>query len=65
LTTVRIPDGVDDASVRKHLLTENNIEIGGGLGPFKGKVWRIGLMGYSSQANNVMLLLAALKKALG
>jgi alanine-glyoxylate transaminase/serine-glyoxylate transaminase/serine-pyruvate transaminase len=64
LTTVRIPEGVDDATVRKQLLTENNIEIGGGLGPFKGKVWRIGLMGYSSQTNNVMLLLAALEKAI-
>ncbi len=64
LTTVRIPDGVDDAAVRKQLLTANSIEIGGGLGPFKGQVWRIGLMGYSSTANNVFLLLAALENAL-
>jgi alanine-glyoxylate transaminase/serine-glyoxylate transaminase/serine-pyruvate transaminase len=64
LTTVRIPDGVDDVAVRKQLLTDHNIEIGGGLGPLKGKVWRIGLMGYSSKINNVMLLIAALERAL-
>jgi alanine-glyoxylate transaminase/serine-glyoxylate transaminase/serine-pyruvate transaminase len=63
LTTVRIPTGVDDAAVRKQLLNRNNIEIGGGLGALKGKVWRIGLMGYSSTANNVLLVLAALEDA--
>jgi alanine-glyoxylate transaminase/serine-glyoxylate transaminase/serine-pyruvate transaminase len=64
LTTVHIPNGVDDAAVRKQLLEQYNIEIGGGLGPFKGKVWRIGLMGYSSKANNVVLVLAALENAM-
>ncbi len=64
LNAVRIPDGVDDLAVRKRLLTNFGIEIGGGLGDFKGKVWRIGLMGYGCRANNVLLLLAALEKCL-
>ena len=64
LNTVRIPDGVDDAKVRARLLNEFNIEIGGGLGVFKGKLWRIGLMGSGSTPNNVLLVLAALEKAL-
>lgn len=64
LTTVRIPSGVDDLRVRQKLLEEHSIEIGGGLGPLKGQVWRIGLMGYSSAAENVLLLLHALEKAL-
>ncbi|QQS47125.1 MAG: alanine--glyoxylate aminotransferase family protein [Acidobacteriota bacterium] len=64
LNAVRIPEGVDDARVRSRLLEEFNIEIGGGLGVFKGKVWRIGLMGAGSTENNVLLLLAALEKAL-
>jgi alanine-glyoxylate transaminase/serine-glyoxylate transaminase/serine-pyruvate transaminase len=62
LTTVCIPDGVDDMAVRKSLLEDYHIEIGGGLGNLKGKVWRIGLMGYSSQMENVLLLLAALER---
>lgn len=61
LNAVRIPDGVEDAQVRKRLLEEYNIEIGGGLGPFAGKIWRIGLMGESSTPNHVNMLLAALK----
>lgn len=61
LTTVRIPDDLDEMNVRKRLLEEYNIEIAGGLGELKGKVWRIGLMGYSSRIENVTLLLAALK----
>ncbi|WP_217633362.1 pyridoxal-phosphate-dependent aminotransferase family protein [Pricia antarctica] len=61
LNAVRIPEGVDDTDVRKRLLEKYNIEIGGGLGPFAGKVWRIGLMGESSDANHVNMLLAALK----
>ncbi len=61
LNAVRIPEGVDDTDVRKRLLEKYNIEIGGGLGPFAGKVWRIGLMGESSDANHVHMLLAALK----
>ena len=60
LTTVRIPDDLDEMNVRKRLLEEYNIEIAGGLGELKGKVWRIGLMGYSSRIENVTLLLAAL-----
>lgn len=64
LTTVRIPSGVDDAAVRKGLLNGFNLEIGGGLGPLKGLVWRIGLMGYSSNPENVLLVLASLEKML-
>jgi alanine-glyoxylate transaminase/serine-glyoxylate transaminase/serine-pyruvate transaminase len=58
---VRVPDGVDDARVRARLLREYNIEISGGLGPLKGKIWRIGLMGHSSQPRLVLGLLAALE----
>jgi alanine-glyoxylate transaminase/serine-glyoxylate transaminase/serine-pyruvate transaminase len=64
LNAVRIPEGVDDAGVRGALLNRLGIEIGGGLGAFKGKVWRIGLMGYGSRENNVLLLLAALEQLL-
>lgn len=64
LTTVRVPEGVNEAQVRARLLNEYNIEIGGGLGELKGKVWRVGLMGYSSRPENVLLLLAALKEIL-
>jgi alanine-glyoxylate transaminase/serine-glyoxylate transaminase/serine-pyruvate transaminase len=65
LNAVRLPAGVDDAAVRKRLLEQFNIEIGSGLGEFKGKVWRIGLMGYNSRAANVLLFLAALEQCLG
>jgi alanine-glyoxylate transaminase/serine-glyoxylate transaminase/serine-pyruvate transaminase len=64
LNAVRIPAGVDDAAVRKALLEQYNIEIGAGLGAFKGKVWRIGLMGYASRQNNVLILLAAMEQLL-
>jgi len=64
LTTVVVPPGVDDLQVRRRLLDEYSIEIAGGLGELKGKVWRIGLMGYSSREENVDLLLDALKKLL-
>jgi alanine-glyoxylate transaminase/serine-glyoxylate transaminase/serine-pyruvate transaminase len=64
LTTVAVPDGVDEAAVRSALLRDYNIEIGGGLGAFRGRVWRIGLMGESSTANNVLLCLAALEAVL-
>ena len=64
LTSVRIPSGVDDLRVRKKLLNESGIEIGGGLGPLKGQIWRIGLMGHSSSTENVLLLLSALEKLL-
>ncbi|MGD9722602.1 MAG: alanine--glyoxylate aminotransferase family protein [Pirellulales bacterium] len=65
LNAVRIPAGVDDAAVRSGLLNRFGIEIGGGLGAFKGKVWRIGLMGYGARANNVYVLLSALEQLLG
>lgn len=64
LTTVWVPDGVDEAGVRRRLLDEYNIEIAGGLGVFKGRIWRIGLMGYSSRRENVVLLLGALERLL-
>src|SRR6185503_5156984 len=64
LNAVRIPAGVDDAAVRKSLLERFGIEIGAGLGAFKGKVWRIGLMGYGSRQANVLALVAALEQLL-
>jgi len=64
LNAVSVPDGADDAVVRKQLLNEFGIEIGGGLGAFKGKVWRIGLMGSASTRSNVLLFLSALEKCL-
>ncbi len=64
VTAVKIPAGVDDRKVRGRLLEEFNIEIAGGLGELKGKIWRVGLMGASSTENNVLLLLAALEKCL-
>jgi len=64
LNAIRIPDGVDDLAVRKRLLNDYGIEIGGGLGAFKGKAWRVGLMGYGSNRRNVTLLLAALRDIL-
>jgi alanine-glyoxylate transaminase/serine-glyoxylate transaminase/serine-pyruvate transaminase len=64
VTAVMIPSGVDDVKVRNQLLNEFNIEIAGGLGPVKGKIWRVGLMGYSSQKPFVLLFLAALEKVL-
>jgi len=65
LNAVHVPDGADDARVRSRLLNEYGIEIGAGLGPFKGRAWRVGLMGHSSTQRNVMLLLAALESILG
>ncbi len=64
LNSVLIPDGVDDAAVRGQLLNEFGIEIGGGLGPMKGKVWRVGLMGEAAKKSNVLLFLAALEQCL-
>jgi alanine-glyoxylate transaminase/serine-glyoxylate transaminase/serine-pyruvate transaminase len=61
LTTVWVPEGADEGMIRRRLLEQYNIEIAGGLGAFKGRVWRIGLMGYSSRRENVLLLLCALK----
>lgn len=64
LNAVHVPEGIDDATVRRRLLQEYNIEIGAGLGPFKGKAWRFGLMGSSSTEQNVTLVLAALEHIL-
>lgn len=64
LTTPTLKPGLDDAALRKRLLEEFNIEIAGGFGQLAGKVWRIGLMGYSSRLENVLLLLAALEEIL-
>jgi alanine-glyoxylate transaminase/serine-glyoxylate transaminase/serine-pyruvate transaminase len=63
LNAVSVPESVDDARVRARLL-EENIEIGGGLGPLKGRIWRIGLMGSGSTRENVVLVLGALRRAL-
>lgn len=64
LNAVFVPAGVDDAAVRSNLLTRFGIEIGAGLGAYKGKVWRIGLMGYGSRPANVLLFLSALEQLL-
>lgn len=64
VTAVMIPSGIDDAKVRNQLLDEFNIEIAGGFGPVKGKIWRVGLMGHCSQKPNVLLFLSALEKVL-
>jgi alanine-glyoxylate transaminase/serine-glyoxylate transaminase/serine-pyruvate transaminase len=64
LNAVRVPDGLDEARVRKQLLDEFNIEIGAGLGPLAGKIWRVGLMGASSAPRLIVLLLGALERAL-
>jgi alanine-glyoxylate transaminase / serine-glyoxylate transaminase / serine-pyruvate transaminase len=64
VTAVMIPDGIDDAKVRNQLLDEFNIEIAGGLGPLKNKIWRVGLMGHCSQKPYVLLFLAAMGKTL-
>ena len=61
LNTVKLPSSVDEKKVRSRLLEEYNLEIGAGLGPFAGNVWRIGLMGYSARNENVELCLGALK----
>jgi alanine-glyoxylate transaminase/serine-glyoxylate transaminase/serine-pyruvate transaminase len=64
VTAVMIPGGVDDVKARNQLLDEFNIEIAGGFGPIKGRIWRVGLMGYCSQKPFVLLFLAALEKCL-
>jgi alanine-glyoxylate transaminase/serine-glyoxylate transaminase/serine-pyruvate transaminase len=64
LNAISVPEGVDDARVRRHMLEESSIEIGGGLGPLKGRIWRIGLMGSGSTRENVLLVLDAMKRAL-
>lgn len=65
LTTVWVPDGIDEAKVRRELLDRWSIEIGGGLGDFAGRVWRIGLMGHTARERNVDLLLSALGELVG
>ncbi len=64
LNAVKVPDGVNEGAIRQRLLNEYNIEVGGGLGKFAGKIWRVGLMGESSTHNHVNVLLAALKDIL-
>lgn len=64
LNAVRIPDGVDEAEVRKRCLADYGLEIGAGLGELSGKVWRVGLMGQSANRNNVLLCLNALETVL-
>lgn len=64
LNAVQIPTGVDDLAVRRQLLTQYGIEIGAGLGAFKGKAWRIGLMGHGSTERNVLLVLSAMQEIL-
>ena len=64
LNAVRIPEGVNDIKVRKALLTDFGIEIGGGLGDLQGKIWRVGLMGHSSIRKNVFLFLSVLETVL-
>jgi alanine-glyoxylate transaminase/serine-glyoxylate transaminase/serine-pyruvate transaminase len=64
LNAVGVPAGVDELAVRKELLATHNIEIGAGLGPLKGKIWRIGLMGETSKKENVDAVLSALKSIL-
>lgn len=64
LTAVKVPDGISDTKLRMTLLSEYNIEVGGGLGELKGQILRIGLMGLNSSRNNVILLLDALENAL-
>jgi len=65
LNAVAVPDRIDEARVRRTLLDDHGIEIGAGLGPLKGQIWRIGLMGASCTRNHVTLVLAALERALG
>jgi alanine-glyoxylate transaminase/serine-glyoxylate transaminase/serine-pyruvate transaminase len=64
LNLVKAPEGVDEAAIRKQLLQDFNLEIGAGLGAFAGKVWRIGLMGYSARQENVQLCTSALRACL-
>jgi len=64
LNAVTVPEGADEAAVRKSLLNDYGIEVGAGLGPLKGKIWRVGLMGATSKAENVEKFLNALRKIL-
>lgn len=64
LNAVRVPEGVDEAAVRRRLLEEFQIEIGAGLGPLAGRIWRVGLMGAGSTLSNVMLFISAFERCL-
>ena len=64
LTTVRLKETMEDAPLRRRLLREFNLEVGGGLGPIAGQIWRIGLMGYASTRRNVMYFFSALESLL-
>jgi alanine-glyoxylate transaminase/serine-glyoxylate transaminase/serine-pyruvate transaminase len=64
MNAVFVPQGINEAEVRKRLIDEFNLEIGAGLGPLAGKIWRFGLMGYSAKSENVMLCLSALGSVL-
>jgi alanine-glyoxylate transaminase/serine-glyoxylate transaminase/serine-pyruvate transaminase len=61
INAIKIPEGADDAKVRQRLYDEFDIEIGAGLGPLKGKIWRVGLMGHGAREENIELLAKALK----
>jgi alanine-glyoxylate transaminase/serine-glyoxylate transaminase/serine-pyruvate transaminase len=64
LNAIRVPEGIDDAKVRGYLLSTFNLEIGGGLGALKGRIWRVGLMGYASSPERILFFLTALGQAL-
>ena len=64
INAIKIPEGADDAKIRQRLYDDFNIEIGAGLGPLKGKIWRVGLMGHGASEENVELLSQALRKLL-
>ena len=64
LNTIAVPDGVDEMAVRKRLLNEFNIEVGAGLGPLKGKIWRVGLMGENSRPEVVQKFLSTFRRVL-
>jgi len=64
LNAVRVPDGIDEAAVRRRLLDEFGMEVGAGLGPLAGKIWRVGLMGAGSTRSNILLFLSAFERVL-
>ncbi len=64
LNAVKVPEGIDEAAVRGRLLSQDRIEIGAGLGPLAGRIWRFGLMGHTARSENVVRLLDALRKAI-
>lgn len=64
VTIVKVPEGISEQAVRQTMLNQFGIEIAGAFGPLKGKVWRIGSMGYSSRKNNILRVLSALESTL-